>query len=90
MLIRISPQWQITIPKAFRERFGPSRQAEARFERMALVLRPVLADGVLQGSAMFRPEGITTEVLVAALDLVERRRRRDAERAAAESASPKT
>ena len=75
MLIRISPQWQITIPRAFRERFGTSRQAEARMERMALMLRPVLADSAVAGAQMFRPEGITTEVLVAALDLVERRRR---------------
>jgi bifunctional DNA-binding transcriptional regulator/antitoxin component of YhaV-PrlF toxin-antitoxin module len=79
MLIRISPQWQITIPKALRQHFGPARQAEARIESMALVLRPVLATTIAEGEEIFAPQGITTEVLVAAMGLVERRRR-EAER----------
>jgi hypothetical protein len=75
MLIRISPQWQVTIPKALRPHFGPARQVEARMENMALVLRPVLASTASDGAALFAAEGITTEVLMAAMAVVERRRR---------------
>jgi len=46
---------------------------------MALVLRPVLATTIAEGEEIFAPQGITTEVLVAAMGLVERRRR-EAER----------
>jgi hypothetical protein len=82
VLIRISPQWQVTIPKAFRPQFGPARLAEARLERMALMLRPVLAETPTEAARMFRPEGITTEVLLAAMQIVERRRQREADGAA--------
>lgn len=75
MLIRISPQWQVTIPKALRPHFGPARMVEARMENMALTLRPVLASTARDGAALFAAEGITTEVLMAALALVEKRRR---------------
>jgi hypothetical protein len=79
MIIRISPQWQLTIPKALREQFGPARLVEARMERMTLMLSPITAPSVPTAARAWAPEGITAEVLMEALALVARRRRKAAE-----------
>ncbi|MDB5374846.1 MAG: hypothetical protein JWP04_3488 [Belnapia sp.] len=77
MIIRISPQWQVTIPKAFRQRIGAARQMEARMEQAALVLRPVLAPSPDWVEQRFAAEGITREVLWEAMRVIEQRRRRE-------------
>lgn len=77
MIIRVSPQGQITIPKALRTQLGPCRRMEARVERMALVLRPILADTPEQGERMWGAEGITAEVLMQAIRIVEARRAKE-------------
>ncbi|MDO9711354.1 hypothetical protein [Paracraurococcus lichenis] len=79
MIIRVSPQWQVTIPKPFRRAFAHTRRVEARPEDGGLMLRPILADSVTTAAEMFGPEGVTQQVLVEALRIVERRRRRAAE-----------
>jgi len=84
MLIRVSPQWQVTIPRAFRRHIGPSRLIEARIEHAALMLRPIMVETVEEAARMFGPDGVTQEVLVEALRVIERRR---AKAAAAEAAS---
>ena len=75
MVIRISSQWQVTIPKAFRPQLGSSGQLEAQFEQGALVLRPVLAPSADWAEQHFAPEGITREVIWEAMRLIESRRR---------------
>lgn len=75
MVIRISPQWQVTIPKAFRPQLGSNGRLEARMEDGALVLRPVLAPSVDWAERHFAPEGITREVLWEAMRLIESRRK---------------
>ncbi|MBV1800174.1 hypothetical protein [Siccirubricoccus sp. G192] len=49
MIIKVSPQGQVTIPRALRARLGDVRRMEARIEREALVLRPILADNPAAG-----------------------------------------
>lgn len=76
MMIRISPQWQVTIPKAYREHMGTAGWAEAQVEQGALLLRPVVAPSAAWVEARFAPEGITREVLWEAMRLIESRRQR--------------
>lgn len=75
MVIRISPQWQVTIPKAFRPQLGSGGRLEARMEDGALVLRPVLAPSADWAERHFAPEGITREVIWEAMRLIESRRK---------------
>lgn len=79
MLVRVSPQWQITIPKALRRRFGQVRQAELRMEDGVLMVRPVLAPSAEWVESSFAPQGITREVIWEAMGLIEARRRRKAQ-----------
>jgi bifunctional DNA-binding transcriptional regulator/antitoxin component of YhaV-PrlF toxin-antitoxin module len=79
MIIRVSPQWQITIPKALRTQLGKPRQMEARVERGKLILAPIISDNPNAVAREFRPEGVTTEVLMEAMDLIARRRKENAE-----------
>ena len=78
MIIRVSPQWQVTIPKSLRARLGRPRQMEARLERASLVLTPILMESVESAERSLRPEGITAEVLLVAMDIVAARRRKAA------------
>lgn len=89
MIIRVSPQWQVTIPKSLRARLGQPRQMEARLDRMSLVLTPILMPSVEAAERELRPEGITAEVLVVAMDLVAARRRKAAAAAAAAAGTVK-
>ena len=75
MVIRISPQWQVTIPRAYRPQLGSTGQLEAQLEEGALVLRPVLAPSAEWAERHFMPEGITREVLWEAMRLIESRRK---------------
>jgi bifunctional DNA-binding transcriptional regulator/antitoxin component of YhaV-PrlF toxin-antitoxin module len=84
MLIRVSPQWQITIPKSLRDQLGKPTQMEARIERSRLILTPVISESASQVAKEFRPEGVTTEVLMEAMELVGRRRQEAAEAEKAE------
>lgn len=74
MIIRISPQWQVTIPAGFRREFGAARQLEARMENQALIPRTILADSVEAADRLYAPQGITRGVLYEAMLLVEKRR----------------
>ena len=78
MIIRVSPQWQVTIPKSLRARLGAPKQMEARLDRMSLVLTPIIMDSPQAAEAALRPEGITAEVLLVAMDIVAARRRKAA------------
>ena len=49
MLVRVSPQWQITIPAALRARFDQTKQAEVRMENGVLMVRPVIASRLIAG-----------------------------------------
>ena len=89
MIIRVSPQWQVTIPKSLRTRLGSPKQMEARLDRMSLVLTPIVMDSVETAERALRPEGITAEVLVMAMDLVAARRRKQAAAASAAAATVK-
>jgi hypothetical protein len=82
MIIRVSPQWQVTIPKALRQRLGSPKQMEARLDRMSLVLTPIVMASPEAAERELRPEGITAEVLLVAMDLVAARRRKAAAAAA--------
>lgn len=78
MIIKVSPQGQVTIPKALRAKLGEPRRMEARVEREALVLRPVLAESPEAGEQLWGKEGITAEVLWQAIRLLDARRLREA------------
>lgn len=78
MIIRVSPQWQVTIPAEFRREFGAAKQVEAGMENQALILRPILADSVDAADRLYAPQGITREVLYEAVLLVEKRRQQAA------------
>jgi bifunctional DNA-binding transcriptional regulator/antitoxin component of YhaV-PrlF toxin-antitoxin module len=75
MLIRVSPQWQITIPKSLRSQLGKPKHMEARIERGRLVLTPVISEDPASVAKAFKPEGVTTEVLMEAMELIARRRK---------------
>jgi|GEM_PF-2538932 hypothetical protein len=79
MRIRVSPQWQVTIPTALRPKLGTARHMEARVERGRLLLIPVISDDPRAVAEVFRPEGVTSEVLLEAMDIIARRRRQRAE-----------
>ncbi len=82
MIVKVSPQGQVTIPKALRAALGNVRRMEARIERQCLVLRPVMADSVEDAVRQYGAEhAITIEVMQEALRVVHERRR--AERRAA-------
>ena len=76
MLVRVSPQWQITIPTALRARFGQTRQAKVRLENGVLMVRPVIASSADWVESQFAPQGITKEVLWEAMRVIEARRRK--------------
>ena len=76
MLIRVSPQWQITIPAALRREFGRVAQAEVRMERGVMIVRPVIAASADWMESQFAPQGITKEVLWEAMRVIEGRRRK--------------
>ena len=80
MLVRISPQWQITIPTALRVRFGQATQAEIHLEDGVLMVRPAVAPSADWVESQYAPQGITKEVLWEAMRVIEGRRRRKAER----------
>ena len=76
MLVRASPQWQLTIPKALRARFGPVQQAEINLEDGVLMVRPVVAPSPDWVERQYAPQGITKEVLWEAMRVIEGRRRK--------------
>jgi hypothetical protein len=76
MLIRVSPQWQITIPSALRGEFGQVAQAEVRMERGVMMVRPVIAPSADWVESNFAPQGITKEVLWEAMRVIEGKRRK--------------
>lgn len=76
MILKVSPQGQVTIPKAFRQTLGQPRAMEARIERSMLVLRPLIAESLAEAERMFRGDGITLEVLTEAVRIVDAKRAR--------------
>jgi hypothetical protein len=87
MIIRVSPQWQVTIPKSLRGRLGTPKQMEARLDRMSLVLTPILLDSPQAAEAALRPDGVTAEVILVAMDIVAARRRKASAAAATAAAT---
>ena len=87
MIIRVSPQWQVTIPKALRARLGAPRQMEARLDRLYLVLTPILMDSPQAAEQALRPDGVTAEVILVAMDIVAARRQKAAAAAATAAAT---
>ncbi len=79
MIIKVSPQGQITIPKSLRIRLRAPRRMEAVIEREALVLRPILADSPAEGERIWGKEGITAEILWQAIRILDARQRKVAE-----------
>src|SRR6188472_317968 len=77
MIIKVSPQGQVTIPRALRARLGDVRRMEARIEREALVLRPILADNPAAGELKWGAEGVTAEVLWQAIRILDARRAKE-------------
>ena len=79
MIIKVSPQGQVTIPKALRAELGHPLRMEAVVERKALVLRPILADSPEEGGRRWGAEGITAEILWQAIRILDARRAREGE-----------
>jgi hypothetical protein len=79
VLLKVSPQGQVTLRRAMRAALKHPRHFEARIENGALVLRPALAASPAEAEALFGTQAITREVLVEALRVVRDRRARKAE-----------
>ena len=74
VLLKVSPQGQVTLRRATREALKHPRHLEAWIENGTLMLRPAVSATLAEAEAMFGKQGITRDVLVEALRIVKRRR----------------
>lgn len=73
VLLKVSPQGQVTLRRGVREALGNPRHLECWMEGGVLMLRPALSATLEEAEALFGEQGITRDVLVEALRLVRRR-----------------
>ncbi|ATR20670.1 hypothetical protein CTJ15_10420 [Roseomonas sp. FDAARGOS_362] len=73
VLLKVSPQGQVTLRRGVREALGNPRHLECWMEQGTLRLRPAVSATLDEAEAMFGKQGITRDVLVEALRIVRRR-----------------
>lgn len=73
VLLKISPQSQITLRKELRAALGPCSHIEVETVKGGLMLRPAAAMTMEQAQAIYGSHGFTAEVLKEALSIVKRR-----------------
>ena len=74
MVLKLSSQRQLTLPKTVVEEMGSPSYFEAVFVNRELVLRPGLKMTLAEAEEAFRKHGITREVLKEALRIVDGRK----------------
>lgn len=73
VLLKISPQSQITLRKDLRAALGPCSHVEVEAVKGRLILRPALGMTLDEAREAYGKHGITEEVLREALRIVKRR-----------------
>lgn len=79
MVLKVSSQRQLTLSKALLGQLGNPRYLEAEVVDGALVLRPALKATLAEAELLYGRHGITQDVLMAALRIVERRKAKAAQ-----------
>ncbi|WP_439550657.1 hypothetical protein [Falsiroseomonas sp.] len=74
VLLKISPQNQITLRRDLRAMLGPCSHVEVEPVKDGLMLRGAVAMSIEQAQAVYGQHGFTQEVLREALMIVKRRR----------------
>ena len=78
-LLKVSPQGQVTLRRDVLAALRNPRTLEAWVEKGTLMLRPALSASLAEAEAIFAKQGITRDVLVEALRIVQRREKGKAE-----------
>jgi len=73
VLLKVSPQGQVTLRRGVRDALGNPRHLECWMEQGVLMLRPALSATLEEAEAMFGKQGITRDVLAEALRIVRQR-----------------
>ncbi len=74
MILKLSSQGQLTLSQKLRRQLGNPRFFEARLRGNTLILEPVIKLTTEEAEREFGPHGITKEVLMEALRIVDRKR----------------
>ncbi|WP_198369588.1 hypothetical protein [Roseomonas rosulenta] len=77
-ILKVSPQGQVTLRRDVLAALRNPRMLEAWVEKGTLMLRPALSGSLAEAEAIFAKQGITRDVLVEALRIVQRRDKRTA------------
>jgi hypothetical protein len=75
VILKVSPQGQVTLRREVLEALKRPRHLEAWIENGTLMLRPAVSVTLAEAEVMFGKQGITRDVLVEALRIVQRRQR---------------
>ena len=74
MILKLSSQGQLTLSQKLRRHLGNPRHFEARLRGKTLILEPVTKLTIDEAVQKYGPHGITQEVLIEALRVVEKRK----------------
>ncbi|UFN49329.1 hypothetical protein LPC08_01395 [Roseomonas sp. OT10] len=72
VLLKLSPQGQVTLRRGVREALGNPRHLECWLENGTLMLRPAVSATLAEAEALYGKHGITRDVLAEALRIVRR------------------
>jgi hypothetical protein len=73
VLLKVSPQRQITVPDRLYALMGRPSHVVARIVKKDLILQPALGLTLVEAERQMRKHGITSEVLEEALRIVDRK-----------------
>ncbi len=73
VILKVSPQGQVTLRQDVLAALGRPRHMEAWIEAGTLMLRPAVSATLAEAEEMFAKQGITRDVLVEALRIVRKR-----------------
>jgi hypothetical protein len=73
VILKVSPQGQVTLRRDVLEALNRPRHLEAWIEKGTLMLRPAVSATLAEAEEMFAEQGITRDVLVEALRIVKKR-----------------
>ncbi len=73
VLLKVSPQGQVTLRREVREALGNPRHLECWIEDRTLRLRPAISATLNEAEGMLGQQGITRDVLIEALKIVRTR-----------------
>ncbi len=76
VILKVSPQGQVTLRREVREALRHPRHLEAWVENGTLMLRPAVSATLEEAEGLFGKQGITRDVLIEALKIVRARKGR--------------